>query len=101
MITPYTSMEVIAMMSSRPALTLASTASGPKGIATQAASAGMIAMIGPNRNSPGEAAVGLISSLVSSLSASAIGCSRPKGPTRFGPWRTWIQPRNLRSHKVA
>jgi hypothetical protein len=88
------------MISSRPALTLASTASGPNGIATQAARAGMIAITGPSRNRPGLAAEGLMISLVSSLSASAIGCSRPSGPTRLGPWRTWIQPRNLRSHNV-
>jgi len=52
MITPYTSIEVIAITSNKPALMLVSACSGPKGIATQAAKAGMMAMIGPRRNRP-------------------------------------------------
>ena len=46
------------------------------------------------------AAVGTMISLKISLTASAIGCSRPSGPTRFGPGRIWIQPIALRSHSV-
>ena len=67
---------------------------------TQAAKAGMMAMIGPKRNKPKLAALGLISSLVSNFSASAIGCNKPKGPTRLGPWRTCMKPKSLRSHSV-
>jgi hypothetical protein len=34
------------------------------------------------------------------LSASAIGCSRPWGPTRYGPIRDCIRAANLRSSSV-
>ncbi|MOA26372.1 hypothetical protein D3C78_1471590 [compost metagenome] len=78
-------MDMMAIISSRPALMLASATSGPKGITTQAARAGMMAMMGPRKNRPLLAAVGWMISLVSSLMPSARGCSRPKGPTRLGP----------------
>ena len=47
MMTPYTSIEVIAIRNSRPALTLATATSGPNGITAQATSDGMMVMIGP------------------------------------------------------
>ncbi len=100
MMTPYTSSEVMAIRNSRPALMLARATSGPKGTTAQAASAGMMVMMGPSTNRPLLAAVGMMISLVSSLSASAIGCNRPKGPTRFGPRRIWVKPIALRSHSV-
>jgi len=65
-----------------------------------AASAGMMVMIGPSTKRPLLAAVGMMISFVSSFSASAIGCSRPKGPTRLGPSRICVKPMALRSHKV-
>ena len=80
MMMPYTSIEVIAISNSRPALTLASATSGPNGTTAQAASAGMMVMIGPMTNRLLFALVGMMISLNSSLSASAIGCSRPSGP---------------------
>ena len=79
---------------------LASATSGPKGTTAQAAIAGMMVITGPMKNKPLLAWVGTKISLVKSLSASAIGCSNPQGPTRLGPIRTCIQPKNLRSHKV-
>ena len=79
---------------------LASAASGPNGTTAQAASAGMIVMTGPRKNRPRLAAVGTMISLKISLTASAIGCSRPSGPTRFGPGRIWLQPIALRSQSV-
>ena len=88
------------MTNNKPALMLVSATSGPKGMATQAAKAGMMAMMGPKRNKPGATAEGVMISLVSNLMASAIGCSKPKGPTRLGPMRTCMKPSNLRSHKV-
>ncbi|MDT4831492.1 hypothetical protein FQZ97_650060 [compost metagenome] len=100
MITPYTSSEVMAITNSRPALMLASATSGPKGITAHAASAGMMVMMGPSRNRPLLATVGRMISLVISLSASAIGCSRPSGPMRFGPTRICVKPMALRSHSV-
>jgi hypothetical protein len=60
----------------------------------------MMVMIGPSRNRPLLAADGMMISLVSSLSASAIGVSKPLGPTRFGPLRNWVNAIALRSHKV-
>ncbi|MNG37920.1 hypothetical protein D3C84_1254180 [compost metagenome] len=60
----------------------------------------MMVMTGPITNRLVVALVGITISLSSSLSASAIGCSSPPGPTRFGPTRIWIQPISLRSHKV-
>jgi hypothetical protein len=91
---------VIAIRNKRPALTLAKATSGPKGTTAQAASAGMIVITGPRKNNVLLAAVGTMISLNSSLTASAIGCSRPNGPTRFGPGRIWLQPMALRSHSV-
>ena len=90
----------MAIRKSRPALTLASATSGPKGMTAQAARAGMMVMIGPRKNRPLFAAVGRMISLKISLTASAIGVSRPQGPTRFGPGRIWLQPIALRSHSV-
>ena len=90
----------MAIKNSKPALMLASAMSGPKGTTAQAANAGMIVMIGPSTNRPLLAAVGMMISLVSSFSASAMGCSKPNGPTRLGPKRIWVKPIALRSHKV-
>ena len=41
-----------------------------------------------------------MSSFSGSLSASAIGCSRPKGPARFGPGRFCIRPMTRRSDQI-
>ena len=90
----------MAIKNSKPALMLASATSGPKGITAHAASAGMMVMIGPKKNRPLLAAVGAMISLVSSLTASAMGCSRPSGPVRLGPTRIWVKPMALRSHRV-
>ena len=100
MITPYTSIEVIAIRNSRPALMLATATSGPNGTTAQAASAGMMVITGPRKNRPLLAAVGRMISLKISFTASAIGCSRPNGPTRLGPGRICDQPMALRSHSV-
>ena len=77
-----------------------SAVSGPNGTTTQAASAGMMVITGPRKNRPLFAAVGTMISLKISFTASAIGCSRPSGPTRFGPGRIWLQPIALRSQSV-
>lgn len=37
---------------------------------------------------------------MNSLSPSAIGCSRPYGPTTFGPLRNCIYPKIFRSTRV-
>jgi len=90
----------MAIRNSSPALTLASATSGPKGTTAQAASAGMMVMMGPRKNRPLLAAVGRMISLKISLTASAIGVSSPNGPTRLGPGRICVQPMALRSHSV-
>ena len=54
-------------------------------------------MNGASRYSRGRAPSGIIDCLRSSLPRSAIGCSRPCGPTRFGPERTWKRPISRRS----
>jgi len=90
----------MAIRNSRPALMFDSAVSGPNGTTAQAASAGMMVMTGPRKNRFRFAAVGTMISLKTSLIASAIGCSRPSGPTRFGPGRIWLQPMALRSHSV-
>ena len=41
-----------------------------------------------------------MSSFSGSLSASATGCSRPKGPARFGPGRFCIRPMTRRSAQI-
>ncbi len=41
-----------------------------------------------------------MSSFIISFSASAIGCSRPCGPTRYGPMRDCIRAANFRSSSV-
>ena len=88
------------MTNSRPALTSASTTPGSNGTTAQAASAGMIVITGATKNRPLLAAVGRMISLKISLTASAIGVSRPSGPTRFGPGRICDHAMALRSHSV-
>jgi hypothetical protein len=70
------------------------------GITAHAASAGASASIGAMKNSARLAPDGTTISLNSIFSTSANGCSRPIGPTRFGPMRTCIQPMILRSQYV-
>ena len=85
---PYTPIEVIAMMYSRPALTLASTTCGLNGTTAQAAIATVRVITGASTNRILSAPVGMMISLNTSLMPSAMGCSRPSGPTRLGPMRT-------------
>jgi hypothetical protein len=83
-----------------------STISGENGTTAQAASAGMIAMIGASTNRNLLAPVGTMISLTSSFRPSAIGCARPpsqrmpKKVVRFGPMRICMKPISLRSHSV-
>ncbi len=46
------------------------------------------------------ASSGMMSSLISSFTASAIGCSKPCGPTRMGPSRACMSAMTLRSIKT-
>lgn len=58
------------------------------------------AMIGDSVNRMGDDMVGFVASLVISFRPSAIGWSRPIGPTRLGPFRCCMYPRSFRSSKV-
>ena len=78
----------------------ASTTSGENGTTAQAASAGIRDITGARKNNPVLAWLGEMISLKNSFMPSATGCSRPSGPTRFGPIRICIQPMSLRSHRV-
>jgi len=60
-------------------------------------SAGTIEMIGAAVNTHRSARTGVMSSLIISLMASAIGCSTPYGPTRIGPSRDCAHAITLRS----
>src|SRR5579872_6395918 len=54
-------------------------------------------MSGANQKMALSASSGIMSSLMSSFTASAIGCSRPCGPTRIGPRRACMSAMTLRS----
>lgn len=70
------------------------------GIGAQDVRASVSARIGDSVNRRGEDMVGFVASFVMSFSPSAIGCNRPKGPTRLGPFRCCIYPRSFRSSRV-
>ena len=60
-------------------------ASPPNGITANAAIAQKSETNGAARNSRSRAPDGIACCFCASLPRSAIGCSRPTGPTRFGP----------------
>ena len=70
---------------------------GSNGITAQATSARVKVSIGATRNTTRLAPLGMIVSFISSLSPSANGCSRPNGPTTFGPLRNCDAASTLRS----
>jgi hypothetical protein len=67
------------------------------GITAQAIIARPKVSIGAIRNSNRLAPAGMIVSFMIIFSASANGCSRPKGPTTLGPLRSCIAASTLRS----
>src|SRR6187549_3377482 len=70
------------------------------GTTAQTANAGTSAKTGAVRNKNRFALRGTTISFKSILMTSANGCSTPFQPTRFGPMRTCIQARILRSQYV-
>ena len=58
---------------------------GPNGMTANAASAVNALMIGARMYGISIALLGANASLRTSFTRSAIGCSRPNGPARFGP----------------
>ena len=67
------------------------------GITAQAASASTQVTSGASRNTPLLAPAGITGSLSTNLSRSAKDCSRPHGPTTFGPRRICTAAQILRS----
>ncbi len=99
-ITPYTPAEVSASTYSRPASMFAMTNVSFIGTTAHTASAGTSESTGASRNRNLFAFVGSTISFRSILMTSANGWSKPFQPTRFGPMRTCIQARILRSQYV-
>lgn len=58
------------------------------------------ASTGVVRKRKGEEVDGRMGSLINSFTPSAIGCSRPYGPTTLGPLRSCMYPSTLRSRSV-
>src|SRR4051794_34531681 len=73
----------------------------PRGTSAKTRSDAKREVIGAARYSTGLLPTGIMLSLRRSLSRSAIGCSRPNGPTRLGPRRTWKRPSSRRSAHVS
>lgn len=94
----YVNMPDMAMMNSRARFMLVS--GNGMGIGAQVVNAKVNAMIGERVNRIGEESVGFVGSFRMSLIPSAIGCSRPNGPTRFGPFRSCMCPSSFRSSRV-
>ncbi len=80
-----------------PTLISATTSPSPNGITAQATRLSRKVSIGASMNTTRLAPDGMIVSLTSSLRPSAIGCSRPNGPTTIGPCLSCMAPITLRS----
>ena len=72
----------------------------PKGITAKSEMAAVMLIMGAITKRVWSARAGITSSLKKALIPSAMGWNRPKGPTRLGPYRTWIRPKILRSARV-
>ncbi len=70
---------------------------GPKGTTMKTVNAVMTTISGAIQKTHGSASAGMMSSLINSFRASAMGCSNPCGPTRIGPRRTCMCARIFRS----
>ncbi len=80
-----------------PTLMSASTQPSSNGMTAQPMRLRMKVSIGAATNTTRLAPAGRIVSLNSSLTPSAIGCSRPNGPTTLGPLRSCMAAITLRS----
>src|SRR5215469_14917459 len=83
-----------------PTLMLAITTPGLKGMTAQATRASVKVTSGATTNTTELAPLGTMVSLTSSLTPSAKGCNRPKGPTTLGPLRSCENASTLRSAYV-
>ena len=73
---------------------------GPKGITAKARKQVVAEMIGAKMKTALSAAVGMMSSFNANLMPSANPCSKPKGPTRFGPMRCCMRATTRRSAQI-
>ncbi len=71
------------------------------GITAKVTSDGTSTRIGARTKKKRDAVAGSVSSLSRFLTPSAMGWSSPKGPTRFGPRRSWMKAEIRRSASVA
>src|SRR5918998_801061 len=97
MMTPRALMDVIATKNRMATLRFAITASGGNGRRSHTSAAGKNIAIGAARKIHWSARPGETFSLVNSLKTSAAGCKSPRGPTRLGPYRSWMYADTLRS----
>ena len=90
-------MEVTARIYSTPTFRLAKAVSLAKGTTASINITGASMTTGTMKNTARSAVPGVRSSLKTSLSRSAKGWKRPKGPHRLGPSRFWNLPMRRRS----
>ncbi len=83
-----------------PTLMLETIQPGAIGIAAQAPSASVTLISGASRNTNLSAPAGIMSSFSRNLPRSANDCSRPNGPTTFGPLRICTPANSLRSPQI-
>src|ERR1700761_8479764 len=84
-----------------PTLMLEITQPALNGITAQEQKASTTATTGARKNSTLLAPAGTINSLKKNLSASAMVCSRPNGPTTLGPRRICTAAQILRSARIT
>jgi hypothetical protein len=80
-----------------PTLMSAMTQPGLKGITAHEASANVAVTSGASRKMPLLAGAGITGSFKTNFRRSAKDCSRPNGPTTFGPRRNCTAAQTLRS----
>ena len=79
---------------------LSSTTGYGIGIGAHSVRARVRARVGVARNRKGEEVEGRMGSLMNNFTPSAIGWSKPYGPTILGPFRSCIYPNTFRSKRV-
>ena len=98
---PTISIDDTARKNSTPVLRSATPMPGANGIVAKISRHGTRKTIGARLKIGRSAASGIRSSFSSSFTPSAIGCSSPCGPTRYGPMRDCSRAANLRSSSVT
>ncbi len=108
--TPYTARELKASTYRIPigtsAMIMSTTPHGvgsgaATGITAKVTSEGTRTRMGASTKKNRDAVAGSVSSFRMFLIPSAMGCRSPKGPTRFGPRRSWIHAETRRSASVV